>query len=125
LIFNEKNEIFLMQSSGKFRDEWIIPGGKVNFGERLEFALRREIKEETNIDICDIKFLGIREMINDNKHFIFMEYSARTATPHDVILNYEAVAYDWFTIDRLKAIKIAAPTQEIIRERIGFDLGIR
>ena len=38
-----------MQSSGKFGDEWIIPGGKVSFGEGMDAALRREIKDEANL----------------------------------------------------------------------------
>ena len=125
LIFNDQNELFLMQSSGKFGDEWIVPGGKVHFGERLEAALRREIKEETSLDLGDIKFLGVREMIDGKNHFVFLEYSARPRPPYRVVLNHEAVEYRWFTPDELKAIKMAGPTQELIRERIALDQGFR
>jgi len=34
-----------------FANLWDIPGGKIEFGERLDDALKREIKEETSLDV--------------------------------------------------------------------------
>lgn len=118
LIFDEENRLFLMQSNGKFGDQWIVPGGKVHVGERLEEALRREIKEETNLDLSDVRFLGVREMINPRNHFIFLEFSARARAPYRVVLNDEAVEYGWFTAETLGSIQLAGPTRDLIQERI-------
>lgn len=117
LVFDEAGRLFLMQSSGKFGDAWIVPGGKVHFGETMEAALRREIKEETNLDLGEIRFLGVREMIQDRTHFIFLEHAARTNGPCHVVLNEEAVRFQWFGPGELDTLKIAAPTRELIRER--------
>jgi ADP-ribose pyrophosphatase YjhB (NUDIX family) len=38
---------------------WAIPGGFIDYGESAEEAARREIKEETNLDIDDIELLGV------------------------------------------------------------------
>ena len=121
LVFDENNKLFLMQSSGKFADAWIVPGGKVNHGEKLEAALRREIKEETNLDLNEVKYLGVREMINEKNHFIFIEYSAQVGNDYCVILNEEAIAFRWFTREELKTINIAGPTKELIGERLYFE----
>ena len=123
LIFNKEAKLFLMRSSGKFGDDWIIPGGKVNWGEELEAALRREIKEETNLELSEVKFLGVREMINTKNHYIFLEYSARTLFHDNIILNHEAVAFRWFTPEDLSTTKLAAPTRELIYERTDFATG--
>ena len=53
---------------------WIIPGGRVDYGETIEEAAHREIKEETNLDVELIKLIGYKEIINlpgDYHHLVF------------------------------------------------------
>jgi ADP-ribose pyrophosphatase YjhB (NUDIX family) len=38
---------------------WAFPGGFVDYGETVEGAVKREIKEETNLDFFDFKLLGV------------------------------------------------------------------
>ncbi|MBN8586966.1 MAG: NUDIX domain-containing protein [Rhodothermia bacterium] len=51
---------------------WMPPGGGVEFGETLEVALKREIKEETGLHVSVEKLLYISEFIN--KPFHALEY---------------------------------------------------
>lgn len=117
LIFDKEERLFLMRSSGKYGSEWIIPGGKVDFGESTLEGLKREIKEETNLNISKIKFLGIRELIEPMRHFIFLEHSAFAEDTKNVIINSEATEFGWFKKDELKKLNIAKPTLELISER--------
>src|SRR5690554_5947302 len=89
LIFNERNQLFLMRSSGKYGDQWIIPGGKVDFGETIIDALKREIREETQLELENIRFAGVRELIETDRHFIFLEHTALAQPPYSVQLNNE------------------------------------
>jgi len=45
------------------RERWIFPGGGVNFGESLEKAVKREIKEELGMEIKVEKLLDFKEAI--------------------------------------------------------------
>jgi len=122
LILNEKNEIFLMESSGKFGSDWIVPGGKVDFGENVIDGLVREIREETNLEIFDIEFLSYRDYCKPNKHFIFMEFLAKTKNESDVKLNEEATKYGFFGQNELQKLNIATPTKDLINSKFAFDL---
>lgn len=45
LIFNNKDEIFLMKSH-KWEGKYVIPGGHIELGETIEEALKREVKRK-------------------------------------------------------------------------------
>jgi len=50
----QRGDKFLLvkQSKGTYHEGlWTFPGGKVEVNETLEFAVKREVKEETNLDI--------------------------------------------------------------------------
>ena len=49
-IQNTKGEIFLMRSP-KWGGRLVVPGGHIEYGEQIEEAFRREVKEETNDDV--------------------------------------------------------------------------
>jgi 8-oxo-dGTP diphosphatase len=57
IIFNSKGEVLLQ----KRRDagSWCILSGHVEFGEQVEQAMLREIKEETGADASIIRFIGV------------------------------------------------------------------
>ncbi len=46
-----------------------IPGGKVEYGETVESAVRREMMEEVNVELCDLKqFHVYSEPTRDFRH---------------------------------------------------------
>ena len=101
LIFSPGGELFLMRSA-KWRGNYVIPGGHVELGERLEDALRREVKEETGLDIYDIRF-------------VFFDYACRAAST-EVLLNDEAEEYVWVSVEDALRLPIDAYTERAIRE---------
>jgi len=51
IILNNEEVLATQRGYGEFMGLWEFPGGKVEFGESHEEALRREISEELNLDI--------------------------------------------------------------------------
>ncbi|MBM7661095.1 8-oxo-dGTP pyrophosphatase MutT (NUDIX family) [Bacillus mesophilus] len=56
LIVNEDNELLLQHRTD---GDWGLPGGNTEVGERLEETARREVKEETGLDIGELDLLGV------------------------------------------------------------------
>lgn len=57
--------------SKEFEGKWVTPGGRVNFGEPLEEAVKREVKEETGLEVEIRRWLPPQELIQDSIHFVF------------------------------------------------------
>jgi ADP-ribose pyrophosphatase YjhB (NUDIX family) len=56
---------------------WNLPGGKVDFGERVEDATVREIAEEVGVKIALLRPLGVVQMIGlDDQHWLAPIYLA-------------------------------------------------
>jgi len=65
---------------------WSLPGGKVEFGERLVEAVAREIREEIGVEIAPVRPLVVVETPNvDGQHWIAPVYLARLVggEPHN------------------------------------------
>ncbi|SET54343.1 ADP-ribose pyrophosphatase YjhB, NUDIX family [Salinibacillus kushneri] len=56
LILNENNELLLQQ---RIDGGWGLPGGLMELGESLENTARREVKEETGLNIDRLELLGV------------------------------------------------------------------
>ena len=80
-IFRNNDRILVFEGYDKAKDEIFYRplGGGIEFGERSEDAVRRELKEELNVEITNLKYMGTLENI-----FTFNDGSY-----HEVVLVYD------------------------------------
>lgn len=72
IIYSEEKGLLLEKRTDT--GEWCTPGGAIELGESLEDALKREVKEETNLDIANPKLFDIKanvHMIYPNKDEVY------------------------------------------------------
>jgi len=60
IVTNDRGEVLLLDHWLRPNSGWGPPGGFVEAGEQPEAALRREIKEETTLDLADVRLLRAR-----------------------------------------------------------------
>src|SRR5579859_834462 len=118
LIFNAAGHV-LMVRTHKWSNLWGIPGGKIKWGEDSVSALRREIREETNLEIDDIRFVLAQDCIHSpefyrDAHFVLLNYTARCAGKPEVRLNDEAREFEWVSLEKALAMAINRPTRVLL-----------
>lgn len=108
MIFNEKDELFLSKRSKNATNErgcWEVPGGKVDFGETLQDAVKREIKEEYGVDIELIEqFPAANHLINAEKqHWVPTTFLAKIKSGQKpkIIEPDKCDAIGWFNLKKL------------------------
>ncbi|MBI3851038.1 MAG: NUDIX domain-containing protein [Verrucomicrobia bacterium] len=118
LIFNDADEVLMIRTH-KWSNLWGIPGGKIKRGEGSVAALRREIKEETDLDMTGIEFVMVQDCINSKEfyrdaHFVLLNYTARCVGEPQVKLNEEAREFRWVTLPQALAMPINQPTRALL-----------
>jgi phosphoglycolate phosphatase-like HAD superfamily hydrolase/ADP-ribose pyrophosphatase YjhB (NUDIX family) len=120
LVFNDESHVLMVRTQ-KWSGLWGIPGGKIKFGEPSIDALKREIKEETNLEITDISFALVQDCIQSKQfyrdaHFVLLNYTCRVLGPHDVKLNDEAQEFRWMTPEQALEMPLNDPTRFLIEQ---------
>ena len=122
----------LVEKDGKFlltkeilessEEYWIIPGGKVEFGETLEDAARREIKEELGIDVSINNLIGFKEAIytKHGYHTIIFFFSA---SPINNSMTFNEVVLDakYFSKEEIKDLNLVESAKWVLN-KIGVLL---
>ena len=72
------------QRGGFWQGKWICPGGKLELGETIEDGIKREVREETQLEVDLIKALpAFDTIIRSNGdialHVIYIDYLARVS----------------------------------------------
>jgi len=121
LIHEGKILVVNTRSNGKY----YLPGGKVEIGEKIEDAIKREVKEEAGIEIEVEKFLTFKETYfyydpediawqNYSFFFICKPLSFELSEDNQVEFD-EAYKPEWIELSKLKKDNFSYPADEIFQ----------
>lgn len=111
IVLNERGEVLLAQRAHEpFKEKWCIPGGHVEFGEHPEHAVKRELQEETGLEMSSCSFFTYF-----NEYYKEMQW-------HAVALIFTGSASGILTpqAGEVKQLKFVKP-EEVLQMDLAFN----
>jgi 8-oxo-dGTP diphosphatase len=96
IITNDRGEVLLLDHLLRPKSGWGPPGGFVEKGEQAEAALRREVKEETTLDLKNVRLVRVRTF----KRHLEIIFTAE-AIGDAVVKSREIKSLRWFSPDEM------------------------
>lgn len=109
-IQDEEGKLLLLKRSSNSPhkpDVWDVAGGRLDLGENPFLGLKREVSEETNLQIEIEKPIQVNHFTRDDGQTITMICFQCKTENADVVLSEEHMAYKWCKLE--EAVDIICP----------------
>lgn len=103
-------------------NQWSVPGGRLEWGEALEVAALRELKEETGVEA---QLLGLLDVVDGvfparpggeiTRHYVMIDYAARW-TGGEPVAGDDAAEARFVSLDEAMALVEWEETRRVIAE---------
>lgn len=119
IVWRGNKVLLIKRGKEPKKGQWSIPGGAQERGETLHEAARREVREETGLDV---EIAGLVDVVDGlmrdaggtlTHHYTLIDFVARSSTG-DPVAGDDALEAAWFGIDELSGLQLAQDTLRVI-----------
>ncbi|MDJ0512696.1 MAG: NUDIX hydrolase [Methyloceanibacter sp.] len=124
-VFDLQGRVLLIRRGNEpFEGSYALPGGFVDVGETVEDACRRELQEETNLEVGDLLLVGVySDPSRDPRgHTVSVAYLAQLTMPADPRAGDDAAAAEW--VEDWRAERLAFDHAQILDDAVKFRAAI-
>jgi len=125
IVFRDDKVLLVRRANPPGQGLWAIPGGRVELGETLKEAARREVREETGVIINPKEPVYVFEVIERDDeggirfHYVIIdllaEYLSGVVNP-----GTDASEARWISSEELKELPVTKTTREFLKSRFRF-----
>lgn len=98
---------------------WEFPGGKIEPGESAEACLRRELREEMQIEVDPYAYYGVNDHHYGSTHIRLIAYRARYVSGEIVLTDHDA--YNWAAVEELQQYTFAPADISFVKSLAQAD----
>lgn len=127
IIWSGPQVLLIRRGKSPRLGQWSLPGGHQEWGETVAMALRREVREETGLELGPLVLVDVVDLLEQDdqgrttRHYTLVDFTARVAGGV-LRAGSDALAAAWFDVDAALALPMWSRTHDIIiqaRERVG------
>ena len=124
VVFRNEEVLLVKRKNAPYKGQWSIPGGKQRLGETVTQAARRELMEETGVEVNELTLIDVIDiMVPDEEgeilyHYIVVDYRAYwmsgECSPGD-----DAQDVKWFNLNKIGSLSLLDKTRKTILKAAG------
>lgn len=114
--------LLVRRGHGPAAGEWSVPGGRVEPGETLAEAVVREVREETGLEVICGDLLGWVERIDDDAHFVILDFTATCLDPSAPVAGDDAAEAAWVPLGEVTELRLVDGLAQFLAEHGVIDL---
>jgi 8-oxo-dGTP diphosphatase len=136
VVVNNGRVLLIRRGQEPLKGKWSLPGGLVEVGENLTQALRRELKEETGLNVEPLEVIGVFEriLLNEGRltrprrvryHYVLIDYACRLRQRRHSARRAQrprpasdVTAACWVRPERLAQYRLTAQARAVILEAL-------
>ena len=128
VVWREDRFLLVKRGEEPNKGQWSIPGGAQELGETVFAAARREVLEETGleVEVCSLVDVVDGIMTDDEGrvkyHYTLVDVVAESLEGEPVAAD-DAAAVAWFTLEDLPKLGLWTETERILRESVRVRSG--
>ena len=111
LVRNGGRILLVQRRRPPFVGHWSLPGGGIELGESVEAAIKRELAEETGLQVAVTRFLGYADGIEHDeqgkvrRHYVIL-YVEATPTGGELQSGDDAADAQWVTVTEARKLPL-------------------
>ncbi|MBI1920517.1 MAG: NUDIX domain-containing protein [Geobacter sp.] len=117
IIDSDEQVLLTKRNINPFMGEWVMPGGKIDLGEPIVSALKREVMEEVGLEVEVAELIDVFEHLTpgeENYHFVILYYRCHPLSCAINHNHHEVAEARWVPRSELRSFKIPDGTRFIL-----------